>query len=83
MAEVKFKVPREVKEEVEKHSEIDWPDVVSEAVRKELRERAKREIIVSALNKILKDSKLTEEDVLKLGKKVKEGMWKRYQKEGW
>jgi hypothetical protein len=82
MAELEFKVSEDLKQEIEKHKEVDWSAVVGEAIRKELGERAERRIILVALNKMLERSKLTEKDALELGEKVKEGMLKRYKEEG-
>ena len=82
MAELKFNVSEDVKSEVSKHSEIEWSEVVERAVRRELGERAKKRIILSALDKLLENSKLTDEDCIKLGRKVNEGIYKRYKQEG-
>ena len=83
MAELEFKVSEDLKQEVERHKEVNWSAVIKEAIRKELGERAERRIILVALNKMLEKSKLTEKDALELGEKVKEGMLKRYKEEGW
>ena len=83
MAELKFKVSGEIKEEMKKHSDIGWSKVLEKAVRYELEERSKRELILQACNKILENSKLTEKDALKLGDEVKEAVWKRHRAEGW
>ena len=82
MAELKFKVSEDLKSEVSKHPDIAWSEVVEKAVRQELGERAKKQIILSALNKLLENSKLTDEDCIRLGRKVNEGMYKRYKQEG-
>lgn len=83
MGELVVKVPEDIREEVEKHPEVNWSEVIGRAVKEELEERAKRKLILTALGKILEDSKLTEEDALKLGEELKESMWKRYEEEGW
>jgi hypothetical protein len=82
MAELKLKVSEDIKEEIEKHSDVKWSEVVERAVREELGERAKKRSILLALNKLLKNSKLTDEDSIRLGRKVNEGMHKRYKQEG-
>ncbi len=41
------------------------------------------ELEFSMVESIASKSELTEEQALELGNKVKEGMWKRYKKEGW
>jgi len=83
MAELKVKVSPDVKEEIDRHSDVEWSSVFEKAVRQELEERNKRQLLLFALDKVLGQSKSTEKDALELGEKVKEGMWKRYQAEGW
>jgi len=83
MAELVVKVPEAVKQGVEKHREIDWSEVIGKAIKSELEELAKRQLVLTALNKILGGSKLTEDDALKLGDELKERVWRRYQEEGW
>jgi len=83
MAELKLKIPSDVKEEIDRHSDIEWSKVFEKAAKHELEERAKRQLLLFALDKVLGQSKLTEKDALELGEKAKEGMWKRFQAEGW
>ena len=83
MAELKLSVSEDVKEEVERHSNIEWSKVFESAAKHELGERAKRQLILSAMDRILKDSKLTEKDALRLGDELKGRVWKRYKAEGW
>lgn len=83
MGELAVKIPDDIMEEVEKHSEVNWSEVIGKAVKKELEERAKRKLILTALKKVLENSKLTEKDALELGDELKDRMWKRYQEEGW
>jgi len=79
MPNLTLSIPEELKKEMDELSETNW----SVLVRKFLSERVKRELLLKKLDKMLGNSELTEEDCLKLGRKVKEGMWKRYKKEGW
>jgi hypothetical protein len=83
MAELKLKISEDIKRKLKKYPGIKLSEVVERALRKELEEREKARLLLIALNKVLKGSKLTESDALKLGEKIKEGMWKRYQAEGW
>jgi len=83
MAELKLKVSPDVKEEIDKHSDVEWSEIFEKAVKHELEERNKRQLLLFALDKVLGHSKLTEKDALELGEKAKEGMWKRFQAEGW
>lgn len=79
MPNLTLSVPEELKKELDSLPEINW----SESVRKFLAEKAKRALLLKKLDKMLEHSELTEEDCLKLGDKIKEGMWKKYKKEGW
>jgi hypothetical protein len=83
MAELKLKISEDIKRKLEKYSDIKLSEVVERALRKELEEREKARLLLIALDKVLKGNKLTKSDALKLGEKIKEGMWKRYQAEGW
>jgi hypothetical protein len=42
-----------------------------------------RFLLLERWNKILSKSKLTEKECIKLGRKIKKKMWKRYEAEGW
>ena len=79
MPNITLSVSEELKQQLDQLPEINF----SESVRKFLSEKAKRALLLKKLDKMLENSELTEEDCLRLGDKVKEGMWKRYKKEGW
>ena len=79
MPNITLSVPKELKHELEKLPEINW----SESIRGFLSEKVKRALLLKKLDKMLENSELTEEDCLRLGDKIKEGVWKRYKKEGW
>jgi Arc/MetJ-type ribon-helix-helix transcriptional regulator len=71
MTNMTFAVPEELHTIMKRHSEVRW----SEIVRKALREHAQK---IEAIDKILSKSKLTEEDVLKLGRKVNQDLAKKH-----
>ena len=79
MPNLTLSISENLKEEMDKLPEIKW----SEVTREFLSEKVKRALILKKLDESLKDSKLTDEDCLRLGRKIKEGMWKRYKNEGW
>ena len=56
---------------MKKRTEVKW----SEIARRALWEYVQK---LELMDSLLKDSKLTEEDVLELGDKIKEGIAKRY-----
>ena len=79
MGNITLSIPDEIHKDMRHFSEIKW----SEVTREFLSEKVKRALILKKLDESLKDSKLTDEDCLRLGRKIKEGMWKRYKNEGW
>jgi hypothetical protein len=83
MEEIKLKISDDLMEELKKFPDLKLSEIVERAFSKEIEERKKTELLLTALNKILKGSKTTEKDALKLGEEIKEKMWKRYEAEGW
>jgi len=81
--EIRLKISEDLAKELRKFPDLKLSEIVERALRKELEERKKTELLLAALNKILKGSKLKEKDALKLGEEIKERMWKRYESEGW
>lgn len=79
MPNITLSIPEELKKQLDELPELN----VSESMRKFLSEKVKRALLLKKLDKMLENSELTEEDCLKLGDKIKEGVWKRYKKEGW
>jgi len=79
MPNITLSIPQELKHNMDSIPELNW----SEAVRQFLSEKVKRALVLKKLDKLLENSELTEEDCLKLGDKIKEGVWKKYKQEGW
>lgn len=79
MPNITLSIPKELKEDLDKLPELNF----SESMRQFLAEKVKRALLLKKLDKMLENSELTEEDCLRLGDKIKEGVWKRYKKEGW
>lgn len=79
MPNITLSISEELKKKLDSLSGINW----SEIVRDFLSEKVKRALLLKKLDKLLENSELSEEDCLKLGDKIKEGMWERYKKEGW
>ncbi|MDI6738281.1 MAG: hypothetical protein QME12_07265 [Nanoarchaeota archaeon] len=76
---------------------VDWLPLKKEFVEK-LKKAAKEPVgkpmseklsesskakVLQKLDKMLEKSELTEEDCIRLGRELKERVWKRYKKEGW
>jgi hypothetical protein len=79
MPNITLSIPDELKKQIDELPELN----LSESMRQFLADKVKRALLLKKLDKMLENSELTEEDCLRLGRKVKEGMWKRYKKEGW
>ena len=82
MAQQYIDISDELKQEASKFPDLALAKIFEKALKSELEERAKRQLILLALNKLLENSKLTEEDCIRLGREVNEGMYKQLKKEG-
>jgi len=67
-------LPEELKDEMERHREIKWVEVARQALWEKVKTLEK-------LDEILAKSELTEEDVEKHSRIVKEKVWKKHKKE--
>jgi hypothetical protein len=67
-------LPSELKEEMEKHKEIKWVEVARQALWDKVRALEK-------LDKIMAKSNLSEKDVEKHTKILKERVWKKHKQE--
>jgi len=79
MPNITLSITKELKQQIDELPELN----ISESMRRFLSEKVKRALLLKKLDKLLENSKLTEEDCLKLGDKIKKGMWKKYKKAGW
>ncbi len=73
MSEVTVKLPHDLGILMRRHASIDWSGIAAEAIRKTAVE-------LELLDAIASESKLTEEDAIVLGKKVKKSMWEKVYK---
>lgn len=79
MATVTLTVSEELKSEFKGFSWVNW----SETAREELLDDLRRQKVLQKLDKMLEKSELTEEDCIRLGRELKERVWKRHKQEGW
>ncbi|GEM_PF-2173755 len=82
MAELRLKISDALESDMRKRSGISWSEVFERAARDELSERSKRTLVLSALNRLLKGSRLSEADALELGRKAGEAMSRRLKAQG-
>jgi hypothetical protein len=71
-------VPKRLKDEMRKMKDVNW----SEETRAFLEERIKRRKALKLLDELTKNSRLTEQDALELGRKINQQAWKKFQKSG-
>ena len=71
MTNMTLAIPDEIMLVMKRHKEIKWSEVARQALVERVEE-------LEIMDKILSKSKLTEKDVLELGRKIKRGMAKRH-----
>ena len=71
MANMTLSIPEDVYQIVKSHKEIRW----SEVARRAIVDYAKK---VALLDALTADSELTEDDIIKIDKKIKKGIHKHY-----
>ncbi len=79
MVSITLSIPEELRKKMREHDEINWSAIVRKTIEKRIGEIKWKEEML----KQLKEEKEFEKDALIIGDKIKEGMWKRYKKEGW
>ena len=78
MPTITLSISEELKKDMDSIKGTNW----SEVTRELLEEKVKRLKLLNRMDELLKNSKLTEEDALKLGRKVNAGVYKRLKKQG-
>ncbi len=71
MTNITLSVPEELKRRMEQFRIINWSEVASEAFKKKVEQ-------LRILESFTRESELTREDALRLGRKVNEALAKRY-----
>ena len=71
MVSITLAVPPELKAEMDEHPELNWSEIARRALRDKLE-------LLKKMDKLLANSKLTEEEAIYLGRKVNKGLAKRY-----
>lgn len=71
-------IPDEVKAEFKRFSWVNWSELAREDMVKDM----DRDEALLKLDELLKNSKLTEEDVLKLSKEARKGRFKELKLQG-
>jgi len=79
MVSITVSIPDELRKKMEEFPEINWSGLVRKIITQKIRELAWKEEML----KQLKEEEKYIEESLRIGDKIKEGMWKKYKKEGW
>ncbi len=70
MVSLTLSVPEELKKKMDRFGIINWSAVARGAIEEKI-------VMLEQMDKLLANSKLTEEDALRLGREVKRGIAKR------
>ena len=79
MVSITLSVPKEVREKMKRFPEVNWSGFVRMSIESEVKRLSWKEEML----KKLESEKKFDAVALEIGGKVKDGMWKRYKKEGW
>ncbi|MEK6860230.1 MAG: hypothetical protein AABX54_05450 [Nanoarchaeota archaeon] len=71
MVNITLSIPEELKSEMEEFKIMNWSEVARRAIKSKIEQ-------LKILESFTKDSELTKEDAIRLGKKVNEAISKRY-----
>jgi hypothetical protein len=71
MVSITLSVPEEMKKEMDKFPEINWSEIARQTIQKRLG-------MLKQFQEFTRDSTLTQEDALRLGKEVNKSLTKRY-----
>ena len=71
MVSITLAVPQDLKEEMDKHPEMNWSEVARQAIKQ-------RVALLNKFKEFTKDSTLTEEEALELGRKVNKAVAAKY-----
>lgn len=71
MVSLTLAVPQELKEEMDAHPEMNWSEVARQAIKDKV-------LLLKKIDEMLSGSRLTEEDAIRLGRKVKKEIAKKW-----
>ena len=71
MVSMTLSVPEELKKEMDEFPELNWSEIARQAIKKRI-------IMLKQLREFTKDSELTEEDAIRLGRELNKRLARRY-----
>ena len=72
MVSMTLAIPDEMKAEMDEHPEINWSEVARQSIDRKLAE-------LEILEEFKRESELTEDEAIALGRRLNEGLAKRYE----
>lgn len=72
MPNITIEIPKSLKEEMKQYPGINWSEIIRQGIQ--------NKIFLNKMDKFLEKSTMTEEDAIILGRKVNQGLAKRYRK---
>jgi len=79
MVSITLSIPKEIREQMKEFPEVNWSGFVRTSIESKVKQLSWKESML----KKLESEKEFDITALKIGDKIKEGMWKKYKKEGW
>ena len=73
MVSITLSMPNEVKKEMEEFADVNWSAVAREAIKNKI-------VLLKKFKEFTKDSTLTKQDAIELGRKVNKSLAARYSK---
>jgi len=73
MVSITLAVPEELKKEMDKFQEMNWSAVAREAIKNKI-------ILLNKFRQFTKESTITDEDAIKLGRSLNKSLAQRYKK---
>jgi len=79
MVSITLSIPEDVRKLMKKFPEVNWSGLVRQCIT----EKAKRLVWKQEMLKQLEKEKGFDDWAVKIGRKIRKGMWERHKKEGW
>ena len=73
MVNITLSIEEGLKKEMENLPEINWSAVAREAIKRKI-------LLLKEMDKILKNSKITEEDAIQMGRELNKRVWQKLHK---
>ncbi len=79
MVSITLSIPEQTREQMKKFQEINWSRYVRASIEEKVKQLSWKETMLQQLE----DEKEFDTQAIEIGNKIKQGMWKKYKKEGW